>query len=221
MISYYMGLDLGQAHDYTAAAVVERAELTGEWSAAMWTYRKIVTLRLRYLERIPLGTPYPDVVARVRQITRSKDLEGRCSAAVDATGAGRPVVDLLREADLGCTILPVVLTGGHTEGMDQGYYTVPKRDAITGLQVLLQKGELRIAAGLPLGETLVKEMMDMRVKTTALGHEQFGALAGRAARRPGAGGVHWRAGARRRRIQGRQRTSGGPTGMKGRRRGCF
>src|SRR5678816_316985 len=53
--------------------------------------RKI--LRLRHLERLPLGTPYPDVVARVRNMVRSPDMLGRCQLMVDATGVGPPVVD--------------------------------------------------------------------------------------------------------------------------------
>ena len=52
---------------------------------------------------------------------------------------------------------------------------MPKRDLIVGLQVLLQNGELQIAAGLEHGAALVKEMAEMRVKVTAEGNEQFGA----------------------------------------------
>jgi hypothetical protein len=59
--------------------------------------------------------------------------------------------------------------------MDQGYYKVPKRDLIVGLQVLLQRRELQIAGGLADGEALLKEMADMQVKVSLAGNEQFGA----------------------------------------------
>jgi hypothetical protein len=49
---FYLGLDLGQRHDPTAIALVERVDLT--------------SVRVRHLERVPLGTPYPGVVARVQ-----------------------------------------------------------------------------------------------------------------------------------------------------------
>jgi hypothetical protein len=78
--------------------------------------------------------------------------------AVDATGVGPPVVDLLRRAGLGATILPAIITGGAAESLSKGYYGVPKRDLITGLQVLLQRGVLQIAAGLKHGPDLVAEM---------------------------------------------------------------
>ena len=68
---YFIGLDLGQSQDFTALAILERAVMTGEWDAAAFAYRKMAAFHLRYLERIPLGTPYPDVVARVGQVTRS------------------------------------------------------------------------------------------------------------------------------------------------------
>ena len=103
---YFVGVDLGQSRDFTAIAVVERAELQGDWAAAVWAWRKEVKLRLRFLERVPLGTPYPEIVERVVQVTRSGQLAGRCYLAVDGTGVGRPVVDLLRGARLGCPLMP-------------------------------------------------------------------------------------------------------------------
>src|SRR5215472_7828945 len=96
-----IGVDLGQVRDPSAIAIVERAALQGEWDPATFTYRKEVVLRLRYLERVPLGTPYAEVVRRVRKMTRSVELAGRFRLVVDATGVGRPVVELLRAGDLG------------------------------------------------------------------------------------------------------------------------
>lgn len=46
---------------------------------------------------------------------------------------------------------------------------------MVGLTVALQRGGLKIAAGLQYGETLVREMTSMEVRVTAAGNEQFGA----------------------------------------------
>jgi threonine dehydrogenase-like Zn-dependent dehydrogenase len=170
---YYVGVDLGQTQDYTAIAVVERVELKGEWDAVEFAWRKVVALRLRHLERVPLGTSYVDVVERAARVTRTSKLAGRCELVVDATGVGRPVVDLLRKTRMGGKIIPVTFTGGNTESRTNGYYGVPKRDLITGLKILLQRGALQIAAGMEYGPALVKEMGDMRVKVTRSGYEQF------------------------------------------------
>jgi hypothetical protein len=52
---------------------------------------------------------------------------------------------------------------------------VPKRDLIVGLQVLLQRGGLQIAAGLQFGRKLVEEMMAMEVRVSPAGNEQYAA----------------------------------------------
>src|SRR5215211_8858934 len=56
-MTYYVGLDLGQANDYTAIAVVEETGERGE-----------SPLHVRHLERPPLGTYYPEQVARVKEL---------------------------------------------------------------------------------------------------------------------------------------------------------
>jgi CubicO group peptidase (beta-lactamase class C family) len=172
---HFVGVDLGQAKDFTAIAAVERAEVTGAWDAQTYARRKSVSLRLRYLERLALGTPYPEVVERVVGLTRSSELAGHCHLVVDATGVGRPVVDLLRRAGPGCQMMPATITGGDAESREGGYYRVPKRDVIVGLQVLLQSGELKIAGRLRYGAALVSEMAEMRVKVSGAGREQYGA----------------------------------------------
>jgi hypothetical protein len=85
---------------------------------------------------------------------------------------GRPVVDLLRDERPGCVVMAVNITSGPFEG---GYCGVPKRDLIMGLQVLLQRQVLRIAAGLEHGEDSVKEVAAMQVKISLSGREQYGA----------------------------------------------
>jgi len=67
-----------------------------------------------------------------------------------------------------------MITSGHSEKEEGGYYMTPKRDLIVGLQVLLQRGGLQIAGGIEQGEALVREMAEMRVKITANRHEQYG-----------------------------------------------
>ena len=93
---FYVGLDLGQRQDHSAVAVVEKrvprlAFLPPEGRE----------LLVRKVERLPLGTPYPGVVARVRELLCGEALAGQCALVVDATGVGAPVVEMLRSARLG------------------------------------------------------------------------------------------------------------------------
>ncbi len=165
---FYVGLDLGQRHDPTAIAIVERLELAQAWQATAFH-----SLRVRHLERVALGTPYPGVVARVREIVRKI---GACALVVDGTGVGAPVVDMLRAAGLGCEITAVTITGGEQQrNKGASAWSVPKRDLLALVQVLLERNELRLAKGLRELGPLVRELTDVRSTTRANGRERLGA----------------------------------------------
>ncbi len=60
---FIIGVDLGQARDFTAIAVLERIEeLTGEAAKGRWLTQ--VRYEMPHLERPPLGTSYPAIIAR-------------------------------------------------------------------------------------------------------------------------------------------------------------
>jgi hypothetical protein len=162
---YYVGLDLGQAVDFTALAVLERPPGTGLEP----------TYSLRHLRRYPLGTPYTDVVPAVVRLVGSPPLKEHVTLVVDQTGVGRAVVDLLRrEAD--CRLVPVTITAGHQVTVaEDGSRHVPKKELVTGLQLLLQSRRLKIASSLPDADILVRELANFRVKITAAANETFGA----------------------------------------------
>ena len=172
---FYVGVDLGQKQDYTAIAVVERAEIWAGRDAVSWEPVIEVRQSLRHLERVALGTSYQEVVRRVREVARSGELAGRCTVVADATGVGGPVMDLLRGAELGCELVAVTITAGEKASRASGGWHVPKRDLVVGLQVMLEAGALRIAADLREGDTFVRELMEMRVRVTGARREQFGA----------------------------------------------
>ena len=101
-----------------------------------------------------LGTPYPDVVRHVRDVAQAPPFLNKCTLVVDATGVGTPVVDLLKAARPGCRIIPVTITGGDQEGSDGSAYRVPKRDLVTGLQVVIEQRRLEIALKSRSGRSL-------------------------------------------------------------------
>jgi hypothetical protein len=86
---YFVGLDLGKSQDHSALAVVERDEIfEGEMGYVTYTRRRRRRYRVRFLERARLGTSYPNVVERVREVTQRPALAGRCTLVMDATGVG-------------------------------------------------------------------------------------------------------------------------------------
>ena len=140
MNGYFIGADFGQSQDYSTIAVVERAELRGEFDFAYPAWRKVTELRLRHLERIELGPPYPEVVDRVAHVSHAAEARGTAHLTVDATGVGRAVVDLLKRARPSGLLMPVLVTGREQPTRPDDSYRAPKRDLIVGLQVLFRRG---------------------------------------------------------------------------------
>lgn len=172
---YYIGLDLGQSQDFTAIAIVEhKCVATGERSLATYEWEVLKEWNVRYIVRLPLKTAYTDVVTRVQELVRRLADDGKkCELVVDATGVGRPVVDTLRRAGLKIPIYAVTISSGSSVSKTDFGYTVPKRDLVSNLLILLQSGRLRIAEGLPEAQMLVKEFMNFRAKITPAGNDSY------------------------------------------------
>ena len=160
MAEFIIGLDLGQAQDYTALCIMEKA---GQ------------ELHLRHLNRFSLRTPYPAIVADLSGLMGNPSLKGQSvSLVVDATGVGRAVVDLIWEVGLSC--VPVTITGGTDATFEGGSYKVPKRDLVGSVAVFLQTNRLKVAEGLPLVDVLVNELLNFKVKIDPVtAHDSYSA----------------------------------------------
>lgn len=192
---FLIGLDLGQAQDYSALCVLERSFVnTGrvvqvEVPLATTSAFDSVTFdepafrsepiyarhyAARHLERLPLGTPYPAQVARVKALhDRLKADTGSAPLlVVDQTGTGRPVVDMLRA--VGLAPLAITITGGNAVSRDGLEFKVPKRDLVSATQVLLQSERLKIAKALPEAQTLTAELLAFKVSISLKGHDSYG-----------------------------------------------
>src|ERR1051325_7022919 len=95
--NYIVGVDLGQVQDYTALCILEHVWGVDaiEWQTL--TIRSLPDEKVRYnilhLERIPLGTPYPEQMELIKEriealpdYAKEKEI-----LAVDATGVGKAV----------------------------------------------------------------------------------------------------------------------------------
>lgn len=162
---YFVGLDLGQAHDPTAIVVVERHGGNKE-----------AVCHIPHMLRYPLGTPYPQIVTEVAE--RLGRAPSNTRLILDATGVGRPVVDLFRDhpslRSRRWYIEAVTITSGDTETRESHDWRVPKRNLVGAVQVLLQTQRLKVAPNLPDTETLVIEMQNFKVKITAMANDVYG-----------------------------------------------
>ena len=104
---FFIGVDLGQSHDFSAIAAVKRIEFMDH------PEKKPSIFQLGFLERAPLGTPYPAIVNRVAWLMGHKMCAGNVEAAIDQTGVGNAIADMFRAANI--PFAGVVITGGHEE----------------------------------------------------------------------------------------------------------
>ena len=187
-MTYLLGVDLGQAQDYTALCVLEpTAHDTGRERLLSLGVRvdgeEVIppttspvyshAYAVRHLERLPKGTPYPAQVAKVKTLIESLKSQGaRLELVADQTGVGRAVVNMLEDADL--SPVAISITGGDTVTCEGRTYKVPKRDLVSTVQVLLQSQRLTISSGLPLAKTLVSELLGFKVNISVKGHDSYG-----------------------------------------------
>lgn len=156
LTTYTIGVDLGQSQDYTAFAILEEK-----------------TLRhydLRHIER-HRDKPYPALVDRLRELI--SHLPGTPSLAIDGTGVGRPVVDMIREAQLRADAYAITITGGDEVTRKGFNIHVPKRDLVSSVACLLQTGRLRIPRNLPDADLLERELLRFRAKISLSGNDTY------------------------------------------------
>jgi hypothetical protein len=155
---YFIGLDLGQASEFTALAVVERPSASDDDGAD-------AHYSLRHLRRFPLGTAYTAIVPTVAKLVETTVMLGETALVVDQTAVGCAVVEMLRRAPIECRIVPVAITSGHTVTVtEERLHLVPKKELVTCLQLLLQGRRLKVPETLPDASMLVKELGNFRIK---------------------------------------------------------
>ena len=187
---FYLGLDLGQASDYTALAVLEKVAQVAPppqepvivRTRDLWRDGQPIPspppaplpahYHVRHLQRYPLGTAYPAIVKSVGDMLTRPELRGS-RLVIDATGVGRPVLDMFRAARL--KPVGVTITGGSQPvEVDSMWFNTPKRDLVSTMQVLLQAERLKIAATLPDAAVLTQELLNFQVKITDAANDVYG-----------------------------------------------
>lgn len=169
----YLGMDVGGSVDYTALCV--------------WTKQAIHDLdehkteeknEVVHLERLSRDMSYPDQIERALEVFGHRGLRGTKRFIMDATGIGRPLVDLLVEKNI--RPISIIFTGGHVTNEEPNLmFTVPKIDIINAGILAVELELVHVSNELPDAITLKNEMRDYQLKIkTKTGDEVFGAAAG-------------------------------------------
>jgi hypothetical protein len=199
---YSLGVDLGQASDFTAIAVLEKTIAPPE--TAMFSpvgkspsnrlVEGDIVYDLVYLKRPKLGTAYNEIARRVADLICELEPEGafgelgQVTLSVDGTGVGRGVADMLdtefKRRGATSKSVPrvdfrrVSVTGSNTSlkrpSRSDGYWSVPKRDLVFPAVAAFQQKRLRIAKGIRDRDALVNELKNYRRTTNiATGNMAF------------------------------------------------
>jgi hypothetical protein len=160
MPRYTIGLDLGQAQDFSAMVIVEESDDRARHD-------------VREIKRWPLGTAYPAIVADIKALMATPLLQDPALVA-DATGCGRPVIDLFAASDVRVTGV-MITAGGQANRDEHGYWLVPKRDLVSTVQIGLQSETLKIARSLPEAPVLTQELLNFQAKITTAANDTYGA----------------------------------------------
>ncbi len=177
--------DLGDRQDYTAISLLDVAEyyqkrkdvLPGSDMDFLEGDEKVYDVILRFLERMPLGSGYPAVVARIKEIMQNPKLAtDKITLLIDSTGAGIPVIQYLREE--GLKPVGISITAGSNVSLHDLGFTVPKTELVSALQILFQSRRLKIPNDLPLKDEFVEELQNFRVKISEKANELYEAGSG-------------------------------------------
>jgi Terminase RNaseH-like domain len=198
---YSVGVDLGQAADFTAIAVLEKKVVPPETalfapvgeSPSNRLVEGSIVYDLVYLKRPKLGTPYDTIAKRVADLVCELEPQGafgelgQVTLSVDGTGVGRGVVDMLdtefKRRGTTSKSIPKVdfrrvsVTGSQTTlkrpTRTDGYWAVPKKDLVFPAVAAFQQGKIRIGK-VKDRDALVNELKNYRRTTNiATGNMAF------------------------------------------------
>jgi Terminase RNaseH-like domain len=196
---YSVGVDLGQANDPTAIAVLEKTIAPPETamfnpvgeSPSNRLVEGSILYDLVYLKRPKLGTAYDVIAARVADLVGELAPQGafgelgQVTLSVDGTGVGRGVVDMLRTefrhrgpSTPKVDFRAVSVTGSNTSlkkpKSRHGYWSVPKKDLVFPAVAAFQQGKIRIANRIKDRDALVNELKNYKRTTNiATGNVSF------------------------------------------------
>ena len=172
--SFYLGVDLGQRHDPTALAAVERVVQRSRSGS-----RHLSASYAGFLSGprcAPAQAGHAISGDRRRSGQRGTD---RCRARPDHAGSGRNRGwracgrSSPRQLDSTIPLIPVIFTGGDTARHEDGIYRVPKKDLVHGLMVLFENQQLRLLDDHAETRALVNELSNMRVKISGESHASY------------------------------------------------
>lgn len=164
---FWLGVDLGQANDYTAVAVIkdECLPVVDDSKVILGPRERTVV----YADRFR-GVSYVDVCDHLIRMLNAKPFGGKSELIIDGTSLGRVVSDMLW--DQGIDHKAVQMTAGQSWSTDSGrYVNAGKTFMIENTSVLFASASLKFAHDLPLRQEIEDDLASFSLQTTAAGNQ--------------------------------------------------
>ena len=166
-VHYVAALDLGEAGQPTALAVLEQEVIDLPFRRG----RELRALKLRHLKRFPLDASYADIgTETAKVIARLGDDEqakGGTDLVIDITGTGRPVGEIMKREGLDPIFVTVTGSAKETEVAPRDWH-ISRNDLVGRLRVLFQDKRFRVSKKMPLVEKFVEELQSFSMKKKLL-----------------------------------------------------
>jgi hypothetical protein len=181
---WVVGVDLGQASDPTAIAVLEHirgvldpnSEYERHTNTGQLPQTPAERVNVRHLQRLPLGLPYPAQVQAVKDLMARAPLSG-AALVLDSTGVGRAVGDIFTDAGLRHQAVTIT-AGSDVAPAGRDRWHVSKTHLISVVDAMLHTGTLRFASALSEASAMKDELRDFRRKLSDAGRATYAARTG-------------------------------------------
>jgi hypothetical protein len=169
--SVFVGMDIGQARNYTALATLERrwvAATVEEFIASAGkAYTGYWDYRVTKLERIELGTSYVDIAHWVKDYLDSIYYPCHKHLVMDATGVGTAVRDLFRDMKLKANLVAVTLTASNAAGWRPAAHglgvSTSRTEVLTKLVTTMEQRIFAIDKKCRFRDVLFQELVNMQM----------------------------------------------------------
>jgi hypothetical protein len=172
---YFIGLDLAQRIDFSAFAVLTAVTHTADTRDPV-TYQRAKTelLRLRDADLCPHGLEYAKIPSVVNQIRRALGWDLNITLAVDASGPGMPVVDMIKASRPQVDIQPyVIVPGGAGLNHRKGIYTIGRQTLLSNLRVALEARLVRFPGDLHCRQLLINQILETSIDGPGASHDDL------------------------------------------------
>jgi hypothetical protein len=159
MTDYILSVDMGKISDPSGIVLLAR---TSKDNSDSFIYDIV------FVEDVPLGTAYRDVVNRIAEITRNEHLGlfNLINVVYDKGGVGVAVSELIQEDPYLVNISwGITISAGrhfNKDPHDLMGFSVPKKDLVGVLQVALQDRSIRAHPDLPNASLLRKQLLEFQ-----------------------------------------------------------